>query len=140
MTAYDVSGHMLSQWHGQPATYLRINPPSHGWDRGIFLSFTLPMRLSVTRYTGLTVITGHERFAVEYGPVLLAVVGGPWNETLDSMLVPRVADPEDATTWLQPVPHSPLHFRLRNGAGNLTWKPYYEVQDELFEVYPAFSP
>ena len=20
------------------------------------------------------------------------------------------------------------------------WKPYYEVEDELFEVYPAFEP
>lgn len=98
------------------------------------------MSLSVTRYTGLTVIPGHDRFAVEYGPVLLAVVGGHWNHTIDSMLVPKVEHPEEPMTWLEPVPHSPLHFQVRNGRGNLTWKPYYEVQDELFEVYPAFTP
>ena len=101
------------------------------------------MRLSVTRYTGLTVIPGHDRFAVEYGPILLAAVGGQWNHSIDSMLVPPVARPEQPDTWLQPSTQSPLHFKLRGSSGvarDLTWKPYFEVQDELFEVYPAFAP
>ena len=103
------------------------------------------MHLRATRYTGLTVIPGHARFAVEYGPVLLALVGAPWNATIDSMLVPPVAHPDRPETWLEPDPDGPpLHFRMRAGVrgaggGGLTWKPYYQVNDELFEVYPAFA-
>jgi len=29
----------------------------------------------VTRYTGLDKIEGHERYALEYGPILLAIEG-----------------------------------------------------------------
>ena len=107
----------MHEWSGTPASYLRIDAPQPlGWQPGNFLSFSLPMRLSVTRYTGLTVIPGHDRFAVEYGPILLAAVGGQWNRSIDSMLVPPVARPEQPDTWLQPSTQSPLHFNAHSSS------------------------
>eukprot|EP00937_MAST-01D_sp_MAST-1D-sp2_P004229 g4229.t1 len=131
---------------GRPGSYMRVAPPRPaGWRPRDRLSFSLPMRLRASRYTGRTAVAGHERYAVEYGPVLLALVGAPWNATIDSMLVRGVTRPGDPDSWLVPDPSVPLHFRLRLAGGvraglsELLWKPYYEVQDELFEVFPAFA-
>ena len=127
---------------GKPGSYLRLNPPrASGWLPRDRLSFDLPMKLRATRYTGLSTIAGYERFAVEFGPVLLALVGAPWNTTLDSMLVTGVVQPGEPNTWLEPITSAdaPMHFRLRGSvpapAAAMVWKPYYEVEDELFEVY-----
>jgi hypothetical protein len=75
-----------------------------------------------------------------------------------------VATPDNASSWLIADPASgPLHFALRGSAtntkhshiefsgssgvrrnttavSNVRFVPYYEVQDELFEVYPAIAP
>lgn len=128
---------------GRRGSYLRIDPlHRQGWARGDQLRFSLSMKLKATRYTGLTTIAGHERYAIEYGPILLALVGAPWNNTIDSMLVTGVLHPDDPSSWLEPCPSGHLHFRYRNATGPLleyVWKPYYAVDSELFEVYPAFS-
>ena len=102
--------------------------------------------LRIDRYTGLTTIAAHERYAVEYGPVLLALVGGEWNSTIDSMLVPPVPQVMQPDTWLEPATgegEGSLHFKLKQpateAAERLRWVPYYEVQEEQMEVYPAMA-
>ena len=119
---------------------------------------------------GLTSIRGHERYAVEYGPILLCLVGGAWNYSIDSMPIRGVAQPLEPDTWLtQPLkPSLPasgnassangvesaavgegaaakrrqsqmdaLRFGVVGNPG-LSFVPYFLVQEELFEVYPAF--
>jgi hypothetical protein len=89
---------------------------------------------------------------MEYGPVLLAVVGGTWNSTLDSMLLPTAPEVMLPDTWLEPAAgEGALHFKLKQqlvhaiggaderGAAALRWVPYYEVQEEQMEVYPAMA-
>lgn len=164
---------------GLRGSYLEL---TRTWTDGDRLHFSLPMQLRVTQYTGLTTIPGHERFAVELGPILLCAVGGVWNHSIDSMLVRGVASPLAPETWLTP-PASILpparHYSnassssdaqdefgaygsggaarqsvssaskrasqmdaLRFGvAGNseLSFVPYFLVQEEEFEVYPAFE-
>ena len=135
-TAAGASEQVVESWHGSPGAYL---PIARNWKAGDSLSFSLPMKLKASRYTGLTTIPGFERFALEYGPLLLSAVGGHWNTSIDSMLIRGVEHPEQPETWVQPVPGRPLHFTVVGNAGT-EFVPYYEVQEEQFEVYPAFEP
>jgi DUF1680 family protein len=45
------------------------------WSNEDTITFTLPMDFRVTRYIGADQIAGHERYGIEYGPILLAAVG-----------------------------------------------------------------
>jgi len=134
VTVVGAAGHHET-FVGTPKTYLAID---RRWSPGDRISFTLIMALHATRYTGLTVIAGHERYAVEYGPILLAAVGGFWDDALNSMLIPGVSQPLSPTMWLRPGAQ-PLQFVLASDP-RWQWVPYYSVQEELFEVYPCFTP
>ena len=169
---------------GARGSYLEL---SRTWTDGDTLHFSVPMQLRVSRYSGLTVIPGHERYAVQLGPILLCAVGGIWNRSIDSMLIRGVTNPLAPETWLEPqVSSSPTsphpssrssssddsdevdirsssggddngntqlpsfvdtkrHFNmdaLRFGVicnPGISFVPYFLVQEEIFEVYPAFE-
>ena len=123
-------------------TYARVTRVWHAGD-----SVTVPLNATLTasEYTGLTTIPGHRRFAVMAGPVLLAAVGA-WDEGLDSIVIAGVQTPADPHSWLTPLPGAAgsgrplsLHYAVRGNPG-VRFVPYFEVQEELFEVYPAFPP
>ena len=57
-----------------PAGKLR-RPVDRTWQPGDTVAFALPMTFKLTRYTGMDKIPGHERYALEYGPILLAIEG-----------------------------------------------------------------
>ena len=57
---------------GKPGTYVTLD---RTWSEGDTITFRLPMDFKLTRYTGVDKIAGHERYALEYGPVLLAILG-----------------------------------------------------------------
>ena len=134
-------------FRGVPGQYLNIN---RKWLDGDVLTFNLPMALQSSVYTGHTQIAGHRRYAVEYGPILLAAVGGVWNTTIDSILIANVPTPENASSFLErDSTSSSLQFKLKSsgdGGGGvseeaqqrLRFVPYYTVQEELFEVYCSF--
>ena len=134
MSAHSKGGQ--TEWTGTRGSYLQI---SRSWAHGDSLSFALPMRLKVTRYRGLTTIPGHERFAVEFGPILLCAVGGAWNHSIDSMLIRGVVSPEQPETWLRAEDSFSMRFRVL-GNPEIVFVPYFVVQEEVFEVYPAFEP
>jgi DUF1680 family protein len=52
-----------ASWEVPRGTYLSI--PSRVWRDGDTLSFALSMQLQGTQYTGLTVVLGHDRYAVQ---------------------------------------------------------------------------
>ena len=142
--ASQYGGDNSTSFLGRRGSYLKIH---RHWYNGDALDFNLPMKLKATRYTGLTVIPRHERYAVEYGPILLAAVGNTWNRSIDSLLVSGVANPGAPDTWLS-VQKKPI--RGDDGKGSLRfvsttnpdllWMPYFLIQEELFEVFPAFAP
>src|SRR5208282_2845054 len=78
------------------------------WSDGDTVTFTLPMDFRVTRYTGADQIAGHERYAVEYGPILLAAVG-PLGKEIPVEIARDPAKPRD---WLRPRMDHPLHFTI----------------------------
>jgi DUF1680 family protein len=117
---------------GQPGSYVTLD---RTWSSGDTIAFTLPMELRLTRYTGLDRIAGHERFALEYGPVLLALTGS------DSAVL-KVASGKDHSAilkQLQADPDRPLHFRIE-GHPEYVYIPYWKVVGEPFTCYPVIDP
>ncbi|MDR1221662.1 MAG: glycoside hydrolase family 127 protein, partial [Tannerella sp.] len=58
---------------GKPGSYVEL---SRKWTDGDRVDFTLPAGYRVTQYAGVDTVAGYERYAVEYGPILLASTGG----------------------------------------------------------------
>jgi hypothetical protein len=124
---------------GTPGTYLAISP-SGGFPKGSSaITFALPMELVSVKYEGLSQLPPYTRSAFLYGPVLLSAQG-PWNSTVDALVLPTGLDPAAPQDWLVPAGDgSALHFNV-SGAPGFTFKPYWEVQGplELFSNYPCF--
>ena len=115
---------------GRPGTYSTLD---RTWSEGDTVDFRLPMDFRLTRYTGLDQIAGHERYALEYGPVLLAILGSS-----DARLAaPNGRRPEDFLKQLKPKAGQPLHFTLDAGTPH-EYIPYWEVPyKQPFTCYPV---
>ncbi|HRC88806.1 MAG TPA: glycoside hydrolase family 127 protein [Bacteroidales bacterium] len=112
--------------NGNPGTYITL---SRQWKNGDVISFTLPATFRTTLYEGEEKeYIG--RFALEYGPVLMAYVnmkGEKDNLTLKY-------DRDKLLKNMKPVPGKPLHFSVA-GITGFEFMPYFEVQDELFTCF-----
>ncbi len=113
---------------GNPGTYLTID---RTWKKGDVISFTLPMEFKITKYEGEEQIEGYERFALEYGPLLMAYVN---LKDEDKNLVLDVP-PEKLIKSLRAVPGKSLHFKV-GGNGNYEYIPYFKVREEIFSCFP----
>ena len=80
------------------------------------------MNFKVTKYTGLEKDFTENHYALEYGPVLMAMVGvrAKKNDIGVETTPARIGE------LLTPVPGKPLHFSI---AGNTEFEywPYFEV-------------
>jgi len=116
---------------GIPGTYYQI---LRQWIRGDTIVLNLPISFRVTKYSGLTQISPYSRFAIEYGPILLAVTG-PWESSTDTIILKGV-DALRPEAWLMPLTDQPLHFTVEGQTG-YRYLPYLEIVNEVFEVYPV---
>jgi DUF1680 family protein len=105
------------------------------WAGGDIVSFTLPMDFRVTRYVGADKIPGHERYALQYGPILLVAVG-----PLGKEIPVRIAhDPSRPRDWLRPRPDRPLCFAI-DGDARYSFMPYWQVKDQTYTSFPVIEP
>ncbi|MDQ2687187.1 MAG: glycoside hydrolase family 127 protein, partial [Armatimonadota bacterium] len=111
---------------GKPGTFVALN---RHWQNGDTVTFTLPMGFKLTRYAGIEQNGANERYALEYGPVLMAVVG-PSGEAAHLEVAP-----DSLIKRLRPVQDQPLHFTI-DGDETHSYVPYWQVQDEAFTCYP----
>jgi DUF1680 family protein len=116
---------------GKPGTYVTLD---RQWSDGDKITFTLPAAIRVTPYNGADQIAGKKRYAIEYGPILMAAVG----EGVIDLALQKGSDPESLGRHLESIAGAPLHFTLReNPARKIV--PYFQVADEFFTCYPAIS-
>ena len=115
---------------GKPGSYHVMD---RKWKNGDVISFTLPMDFRITKYTGLEKGFEENHYAIEYGPVLMAMVGVKAKK--DDIGIK--ADPEHISTLLRPVQGKPLHFTIA-GSSEFEYWPYFEVQEEPFSCFPEF--
>jgi uncharacterized protein len=103
------------------------------WKSGDTVSFTLPFAWKLTRYDGAEQVDGYERYAYEYGPLLMAFRG-----ELDAnkhILVEQ--EPDQLPVTAQPNGR-PLHFDIP-GHANLELIPYLEIEPGMsFTCFPLF--
>ncbi len=116
---------------GKPGTYL---PLKRTWGVGDTISFTLPMRPRLSLYTGMDQLPSGLRYAVEYGPILLAAVGPTGHESVGTLDVTA----EEILTRLRPIPRKPLHFAIA-GEPHYHFKPYYQIDTETFTCFPVLK-
>jgi len=114
---------------GKPGSYVVLD---RAWAEGDIVSFTLPAALWANRYTGVDQIPDHARYAVSFGPILLAAVGAPEIR----LRLENVKQPEDLLNYLKPKPGQPLHFLVDNNPG-IEFMPYWQVDKEPFNCFPA---
>ncbi len=117
--------------HGNPGSYVTLD---RTWSTGDSVQFTLPIQLRLTRYAGLDKIEGHERYALEYGPILLALIGSD-NAVLS---VPGGKRAEDLLDRITQDPYRPLHFSIE-GHPQFSYIPYWQVVTEPFTCFPVID-
>lgn len=115
---------------GKPGTYFVID---RKWKNGDVISFTLPMDFRVTKYTGLEKGFEENHYAVEYGPILMAMVG----VKAKKFDIGVKATDESIKKMLKPVPGKPLHFSI-DGNSEFEYWPYFEIQEEPFSCFPEY--
>jgi hypothetical protein len=109
--------------NGRPRSFVTLN---RTWKDGDRVSFELPMTLRTQVYTGLQQDPAHERHALLYGPVLLALMGA---KDLD---IPVAELPGR----LQPEEGKPMHFTVK-GLEGVRYQPYWPIQKEAFTCFPT---
>jgi len=116
---------------GKPGGYVALD---RTWKSGDTVSFTLPAGFRLTRYTGMDQIEGRERYALEYGPILLAVVG-----TDDVQLRRSGSSAQGFTSQLKAISGQPLHFAIEGNPDHI-YMPYYAIKEETFTCFPVIIP
>jgi DUF1680 family protein len=124
----EVNGERIAT--GIPGHYITLD---RTWSQGDAISFVLPLAFKLSRYTGADQIEGRQRYALEYGPLLMAALGANGAE----LLLRRSGSPFELTTRLRPQPDKPLHFTAP--LMETTWIPYFEVDSESFDCFPIVN-
>jgi DUF1680 family protein len=129
--AHDMAVHVNGKLavSGWPGSYVVLN---RTWSEGDTINFTLPMKLDMARYIGVDQIPDQARYAVTFGPILLAAVGA----TEISLRLEKGKQPEDLLQQLQPKPGQPLHFTVEHNPG-VEFMPYWLVDKEPFNCLPG---
>jgi len=96
------------------------------WSDKDIVSFNLNIGFRSTLYTGFNRDPNYDRYALEYGPLLMALIG---SEDLD---IPA----DKLTGILSPVAGSPLNFSV-TGFPNCRYVPYWQIQEEQFTCFPT---
>ena len=131
--AITVNGEEVAR--GQPGSYHALE---RTWQGGDTVAFTLPIALHAVQYQGLDQLPGNvDRYALLYGPILLALQG----ELGDGELgVPHLkVAPEDLPGLLTPVAGDPLEYEVA-GFPNHRYVHYWKIADETFTCFPAVQP
>jgi DUF1680 family protein len=116
---------------GTPGEYVVLE---RTWSAGDEIAFILPISFELTEYTGVDQITGRKRYALEYGPILMAAE----NAADAEVPLEGATDVLELLKRLQPVPGWPLHFTAPLMA--IEWSPYFEIEKDNFSCFPFIVP
>jgi uncharacterized protein len=115
---------------GKPGSYVSLD---RTWKSGDSVSFTLPAGFRLTRYSGMDHIAGSERYALEYGPILLAVANSD-----EARLHASGSSVQSFKNQLKAIPGQPLCFTIV-GNPDHRYMPYYAIKEETFTCFPIIE-
>jgi hypothetical protein len=110
---------------GAPGVYVTL---TRTWSADDTISFNVPIGFRITRYTGFDRDPDHERYGLEYGPLLMSLIGGTRLDVAPDRLIGN----------LSPIPGSPIHFNIA-GYPKCKYVPYVHIQDDTFTSFPTFG-
>ncbi len=110
---------------GAPGCYVTLN---RTWSNEDAISFEIPIGFRLTPYTGFDRDPDHERYGLEYGPLLLSLVGATHLKFA----------PRDLMRNLSPMPDRPLQFGV-TGYPSASYMAYVHIQNETFTSFPTLS-
>jgi alpha-L-fucosidase 2 len=118
---------------GKPGQYVALEQT---WNNNDEIQFKLPMELRLTKYTGIE--RGFENaYAIEYGPVLLAVITDYARSGKGVIHFKFTA--EEFLKKLKPVENKPLHFFVDDPeSAGVQIIPYYAVKENLLYKFTCF--
>ncbi|MDR2862447.1 MAG: glycoside hydrolase family 127 protein [Puniceicoccales bacterium] len=111
---------------GTPGSYVTLD---REWKNGDTVKFVLPLGLRATKYRGIDEIAGKERYALEYGPLLLGCS--------DGKKVPAEIQLSGASSLVESVDKTPdanFIFHVKDSA--VIFKPYFLIGGERFTTFP----
>ena len=115
---------------GKPGTYATLE---RIWKEGDTVAFTLPAELRLTKYKGAEASDTQPRYALEYGPILMAAVGANGDRPEARFAFSSA----DLLSRIKPKAGHPLHFAVE-GESNYDYIPYWEVAlDQTFTCFPV---
>ncbi|MDR1290796.1 MAG: glycoside hydrolase family 127 protein [Planctomycetaceae bacterium] len=126
------------QTTGKAGEYVTLD---RTWNNKDEIRFTLPMKLRMTKYTGIE--RGFENaYAIEYGPIMLSVITDYAKSGKGLIRFQMTA--EEFVQKLKPIKDKPLHFSVDDPQStDVSVIPYFEVKGELlykFTCFPNFKP
>ena len=117
---------------GIPGTYCHLE---RQWVPGDEISFSLPMDFRMKRYEGYDQIAGFPRYSLEYGPLLLGLVGKfNFQQTIRIL-----NDPAQPSAWLMPVAGKPLHYHIAIERGYWALREDEAWSSKAFEYMPYYE-
>ncbi len=123
---------------GKPGSYVTLE---RLWKDGDTVQFSLPMGFTLTHYAGIERVPGQEQYALEYGPILLAVVG-PMETTSGNFATSRLElaiDARHLIKKLAPKNGEPLHFTIA-GYPEHEYMPYWKITPkQSFTCFPILK-
>ena len=111
---------------GEPGSFVTLD---RTWKDGDSTAFTLPMDFRLTHYTGIEKIAGREQYAIEHGPILLALVGTEAGVIDEKGNTTLPASPDDLVRRLRP----------RTGAPRHEYIPYWQLAYQWLARYPVLG-
>jgi hypothetical protein len=118
---------------GEPGAYV---PVARQWQDGDRVALTLPVGLRAAAYEGVEQAPdGSGRFAILYGPVLMALLCDPQG---DADMPRLLLGPDDLVARLDRPDRSQLVFRLAEDP-RVELRPYWMIERERFTCFPALG-
>lgn len=116
---------------GEPGSYITLK---NIWKKGDCVSFTFSFAWKLTKYEGAEQIEGYDRYAYEYGPLLMAFRG---ELDADRHIILKQPSGEITSTL---VPNGkPGHFMLKDQP-EIEMVPYLEIKPGMtFSSFPLFQ-
>jgi hypothetical protein len=108
---------------GAPGSYVTIARTWHNQDA---IGFNIPAGFRVSKYTGFNRDSEYDRYALQYGPLLMSLVG-------ETHLKVR---PQDLSGKLSPLSGGFCEFKVEGYPG-CKYVPYVRIQDETFTSFPT---
>ncbi len=121
---------------GEPGSYAVFD---REWEGSSVISFKLPMAMKATKYKGANTVEGKDRYALEYGPLLMAVRGPLTSEGIGDN-DPTILLPMSIDELLKNLVRrgEKLEFIIK-GMDKYDVIPYFDVEQEEFSCFTVFE-